>query len=87
MAVLAAATQGGGGNRARWKCARSRLAPRYFAVFLCGFDEVFWLRENIASRECVIRDPFLKSGPVAQLGARFHGMEEVVGSIPTRSTK
>ncbi len=24
-------------------------------------------------------------GPVAQLGARFHGMEEVVGSIPTRS--
>jgi hypothetical protein len=24
---------------------------------------------------------------VAQLGARFHGMEEVVGSIPTRSTK
>ena len=28
----------------------------------------------------------LKSGPVAQLGARFHGMEEVVGSIPTRST-
>ena len=29
--------------------------------------------------------PF-KSGPVAQLGARFHGMEEVVGSIPTRST-
>ncbi|MCU1299579.1 MAG: hypothetical protein JWO91_3857, partial [Acidobacteriaceae bacterium] len=29
--------------------------------------------------------PFI-SGPVAQLGARFHGMEEVVGSIPTRST-
>ncbi len=29
----------------------------------------------------------LISGPVAQLGARFHGMEEVVGSIPTRSTK
>src|SRR5258708_5854886 len=28
----------------------------------------------------------LASGPVAQLGARFHGMEEVVGSIPTRST-
>src|ERR1051326_1152904 len=27
-----------------------------------------------------------KNGPVAQLGARFHGMEEVVGSIPTRST-
>jgi hypothetical protein len=29
--------------------------------------------------------PF-RRGPVAQLGARFHGMEEVVGSIPTRST-
>jgi hypothetical protein len=28
-----------------------------------------------------------KSGPVAQLGARFHGMEEVIGSIPIRSTK
>jgi hypothetical protein len=26
-------------------------------------------------------------GPVAQLGARFHGMEEVAGSIPARSTK
>lgn len=29
---------------------------------------------------------YILSGPVAQLGARFHGMEEVVGSIPTRST-
>ena len=29
---------------------------------------------------------FFSRGPVAQLGARFHGMEEVVGSIPTRST-
>ena len=27
-----------------------------------------------------------KRGPVAQLGARFHGMEEVAGSIPARST-
>jgi hypothetical protein len=25
-------------------------------------------------------------GPVAQLGARFHGMEEVIGSNPIRST-
>src|SRR5262249_2928839 len=30
--------------------------------------------------------PRFLRGPVAQLGARFHGMEEVVGSIPTRST-
>jgi hypothetical protein len=28
----------------------------------------------------------LLCGPVAQLGARFHGMEEVTGSIPVRST-
>ena len=28
-----------------------------------------------------------KCGPVAQLGARFHGMEEVIGSNPIRSTK
>ena len=28
-----------------------------------------------------------RSGPVAQLGARFHGMEEVDGSNPSRSTK
>ena len=27
-----------------------------------------------------------ESGPVAQLGARFHGMEEVIGSLPIRST-
>ncbi len=34
------------------------------------------------------RTAFLsRSGPVAQLGARFHGMEEVAGSIPARSTK
>ncbi len=28
----------------------------------------------------------LSRGPVAQLGARFHGMEEVKGSNPFRST-
>jgi hypothetical protein len=30
--------------------------------------------------------PAFNRGPVAQLGARFHGMEEVAGSIPARST-
>ena len=34
-----------------------------------------------------IRKSSQESGPVAQLGARFHGMEEVIGSIPIRSTK
>jgi hypothetical protein len=27
------------------------------------------------------------AGPVAQLEERFHGMEEVVGSTPIRSTR
>ena len=41
-----------------------------------GFGSI--LAENIGAFLC---------GPVAQLGARFHGMEEVIGSIPIRSTK
>ena len=28
----------------------------------------------------------LESGPVAQLGARLNGIQEVTGSIPVRST-
>src|SRR3954468_5754434 len=36
---------------------------------------------------CDILDYTLDCGPVAQLGARFHGMEEVDGSNPSRSTK
>jgi hypothetical protein len=44
------------------------------------FDESILLVENDESLS------LRKRGPVAQLGARFHGMEEVVGSIPTRST-
>jgi hypothetical protein len=42
-------------------------------------DNNFWV---LRTRRTAIH----QSGPVAQLGARFHGMEEVVGSIPTRST-
>jgi hypothetical protein len=42
-------------------------------------------RRSAFAGKLVDRVGFL-SGPVAQLGARFHGMEEVVGSIPTRST-
>ena len=44
-----------------------------------------WERAPAFAGEVVGSSCFL-SGPVAQLGARFHGMEEVVGSIPTRST-
>jgi hypothetical protein len=43
-----------------------------------AFDGFGLLQQNKgSSRLC---------GPVAQLGARFHGMEEVTGSIPVRST-
>ena len=56
---------------------------------LVEFDVAGKLSENhkaAAIVEAVVVPRFI-SGPVAQLGARFHGMEEVVGSIPTRSTK
>ncbi len=43
--------------------------------------------ELMLSDAVVILQLSTASGPVAQLGARFHGMEEVVGSNPTRSTK
>jgi hypothetical protein len=41
----------------------------------------------VAKLVCYSWRKHLLRGPVAQLGARFHGMEEVVGSNPTRSTK
>ena len=45
-----------------------------------------WERAPAKPGRSSVLDLFGCSGPVAQLGARFHGMEEVVGSIPTRST-
>ena len=49
------------------------------AVATCGaFDGLGMLQQNKGCRRLC--------GPVAQLGARFHGMEEVIGSIPIRST-
>jgi hypothetical protein len=36
---------------------------------------------------CYSEDVRLQEGPVAQLGARFHGMEEVESSNLSRSTK
>ena len=44
------------------------------------------LAEVEFSRSGIARSA-LRNGPVAQLGARFHGMEEVDGSNPSRSTK
>jgi hypothetical protein len=44
-----------------------------------AFDGIVMLQQNKGCSSLC--------GPVAQLGARFHGMEEVIGSIPIRSTK
>ncbi len=41
---------------------------------------------NSAAAETIEKLHPTACGPVAQLGARFHGMEEVIGSIPIRST-
>jgi hypothetical protein len=47
------------------------------AVIPCGgFDGLGMLQQNKGGSSLC--------GPVAQLGARFHGMEEVTGSIPVR---
>src|SRR5579884_3684988 len=44
-------------------------------------------RGRAAEAACYIDEESHRGGPVAQLGARFHGMEEVVSSNLTRSTK
>src|ERR1035437_2208674 len=49
-----------------------------------------WLSEDVLAQGRVFSIRGIpvcrKDGPVAQLGARFHGMEEVDGSNPSRST-
>ena len=50
------------------------------------FDYPQQVGENWMSSSWLKQPSLSRSGPVAQLGARFHGMEEVVGSNPTRST-
>jgi hypothetical protein len=60
---------------------RMRQSPRRLPILLDRddlFDEFYEVNDNKRTPQC---------GPVAQLGARFHGMEEVIGSIPIRSTK
>ncbi len=53
----------------------------------CWFDYRGRLRDNKTKARAIQGRLYVrKNGPVAQLGARFHGMEEVVGSNPTRST-
>jgi hypothetical protein len=58
-----------------WKGTKNRRIDAEIYIS----DNIFWV---LGTRRRTIH----QSGPVAQLGARFHGMEEVVGSIPTRST-
>ena len=54
-----------------------------------GFEQKRRLRlTNQALAETIRKlHPLQHVGLWRSLGARFHGMEEVVGSIPTRSTK
>jgi hypothetical protein len=58
-------------------------ADRKHAILPCrsrGFDE-----GRTAALESHVRS-VLTDGPVAQLGARLNGIQEVTGSIPVRST-
>ena len=65
---------------------RESWSPRSKSTSASAVDEAHGLTKPCAAgqnRDCT--PP--QCGPVAQLGARFHGMEEVIGSIPIRSTK
>src|ERR1017187_3325121 len=63
--------------------------PRH-ALIACIMTQDFprRLNQGLTKRAAGLRIGTVlpKCGPVAQLGARFHGMEEVTGSIPVRST-
>src|SRR5579859_1257297 len=81
----------------RQKSSNHRFSSCYFVSFVVNdfwaarrFARVDYLgkvSENDKGRPRRTASSVPQNGPVAQLGARFHGMEEVVGSIPTRSTK
>ena len=62
-----------------WKRVEASPATRGFRAGAAGLT-------NSARAETMEKLHPPASGPVAQLGARFHGMEEVIGSIPIRST-
>src|SRR5579859_547982 len=80
----------------RQKSSNHRFSSCYFVSFVVNdfwaarrFARVDYLgkvSENDKGRPRRTASSVPQNGPVAQLGARFHGMEEVVGSIPTRST-
>jgi hypothetical protein len=63
-----------------------KVGRRVDAASWTRFDYPQQVGENWTSPSWLEQLSLSASGPVAQLGARFHGMEEVVGSNPTRST-
>jgi hypothetical protein len=81
-------------------CLRHRNPSKMFLVTRVCLSQVFIEADlsgrsarpielsltNRARAETISRLHPSECGPVAQLGARFHGMEEVIGSIPIRST-
>jgi ABC-type transport system involved in Fe-S cluster assembly fused permease/ATPase subunit len=69
------------------KTTLASLIPRRF--LFKGFFEVQGSKVLVRKDRVVgsdVRAPY-QSGPVAQLGARLNGIQEVTGSTPVRSTK
>lgn len=67
---------------------------KLWSAFLVVFKRRFRIRKKDLTRpshpsifvNALEKERKLLRGPLAQLGERLHGMEEVIGSIPTRST-
>jgi hypothetical protein len=68
-------------NSGSWFHVLKMFSEKSFSLLL-DVQQHLWFDECTPVGE----NGYVPCGPVAQLGARFHGMEEVVGSIPTRST-
>ncbi len=64
-------------------CGKKQKNPRALTILGMWAKMIAVLPSIPTCRISVFR---FTRGPVAQLGARFHGMEEVAGSIPARST-
>lgn len=79
-----------------WKNARPGLQPPKGAAIRAGLSDTAG-RDRLERRAlermvpkpsfCEALTRLQKSGAIAQLGERFNGIEEVVGSIPSGSTK
>ncbi len=73
-------------SRLSSKSHRFKGLTDHQALWVCF--HVRWLVDRAHAWRSLPQPPRHSStpGPVAQLGERFHGMEEVVGSTPIRST-